>query len=352
LAHRPEFLAGWVAATPHAHQLLTDALNLDDQALMRLLVCRAPRPQQFSADISAIAEYIGIEATSLAVALRSVSSLAALSTATPPDKSIRAGQLLAAARDTAAELIPSAAPDARIERLAAATWAEAPAAVRAGRDVAAAIAWASPVMVVTLPRLGLAAATQWLADRGVPERLDGGTDQLRGLLVAWRGNGVIFIDGTLDAAERRFTLAHEHGHFLLDYAEPRRRAARDAPALLDVIDGRRAATTADRAAAALARVPLGLHTHRLHRDSDGGTTAETGTAEDDASRYALELLAPIDDVVILLGAELSDGRPYREALGIAAVLVVRNFDLPADAANARAVAGLAALGIRPGFFDR
>jgi hypothetical protein len=353
LADRPQFLAGWVAATPDANRLLRATLHLDEQALERLLVCRAPRPQQFSTDVSAVAEYVGIDATSLAAALRSVTTLAALSTSAPAGApALTAGQLLAAARDTAVELLPATESDARIERLAATTWATAPRSVREQRDVAGAIAWASPVMVVTLPRLELAVANQWLAEHGVSKRLDGGADPLRGLLVAWRGHGVVFIDGTLEAAERRFNLAHEHGHFLVDYAEPRRRVARDVPGLLEVLDGHRAATTADRAAASLARVPLGLHTHLLRRDAESGTTAETGAAEDDASRYALELIAPVADLTAVLRAALPADLPYRDMLAVATDLVARHFDLPTEPASARAKTGLAALDIRPGFFDR
>ena len=43
---------------------------------------------------------------------------------------------------------------------------------------------------------------------------------------------------------------------------------------------------------------------------------------------------------------------YVDRLRAATGAVAEEFVLPGDAAQARAAAGLAALGIRPGFFDR
>lgn len=345
LRDSPEFLAGWLAATPAVDDLLA-GLRLDRSAQQRLLLCRAPRPEHFATDVTAIADYVGVEALALAQVLRAATALTAL--ATRPVAEV-AGELVAAARDSVEEQPPGSAAAARLRTLAEATWSAAPAQAQEAADVEAAVAWSSPVAVVSLPRLALPAVNRWLDQRGIP-RIDGGDDPLRGLIVAWRGHGVIFIDGTLSVAERRFTIAHEHGHFLLDYLEPRHRVLADAPDLLAMVDGQRPPTSADRARAALARVPLGVHRHLLARDAGGGATVEVLGAEDDASGYALELLAPWDGVIRLVGN--LDRQPYEVMLSAAANAVSDVFALPMDVARARAAAALEALGIREGFFDR
>jgi len=352
LRDSPAFLAGWLAATPGADQLMS-RLGLDEAAWHRLLVCRTPRPDHFAADVATIADYLGINALVLATVLREAAAVAALAAGSPGGglATDQAVGLLAAARDAAEEQSPRSPGTDRLRRLAEATWVAAPIPAREAHDVEAAVAWSSPVAVISLPRLALASANAWLDAHGIP-RLGGGADgPLRGLLVAWRGNGIIFVDGTLEAAERRFVVAHEHGHFLLDYLEPRRRVLADAPELLAVIDGHRAPTSADRARGALARVPLGLHTHLLERDLGGGAAQSVVAAEDEASLYALELLAPWEAVLRRLRAVLTGGR-YAQLLSVAADILEREFALPAGPAAARSAAALETLGIRRSFFDR
>jgi hypothetical protein len=355
LREEPSFMAGWLSATPDGERRIQSSLKISDASLHRLLTCRAPRPNRFLADVSAIAAYVGVERTTLAAALREATVLAVLgSRETSKHDEVDAGSvgLLAAARDTAAEQLPDSEAATAVRELAQSTWRAAPAEVRDRRDVQAALVWASPVAVVSLMKLHLAMVNRWLVNRGAPPLPDGIGD-LRGLLVAWRGQAAIFVDGTLPEAERRLTLAHEHGHLLLDYLVPRQRVLAEEPALLDVLDGRRRPTNADRARAALARAPLGLHTHLLHRHDDGGAPETTIRAEDSASSYALELLAPWEELLTLLRGQLqSQALSYRKRLAAAAEVAGEHFDLPPDAAEVRARAGLAALGIRPGFFER
>lgn len=354
LRDAPEFLAGWLGSTPDGEDLLRHRLSLSDTQLHRLLTCRAPDPLHFARDVQALADYIEVPDTKLASTLREAGVLAALSTrdgsvATSPMEP--ATGLLAAARDDIVEQIPRSAPAVRIRELAAATWAAAPERVREQKDVEAAVVWASPVVIVSMPRLRMASANHWLAEHGVPSLPDG-SGELRGLLVAWRGYAAIFLDGTMTAAERRFTLAHEHGHFLLDYLLRRQRILRDAPSLLDVIDGHRPATDADRAKASLARVPIGLHTHLLHRDDHGGAGDSTVASEDDASVYALELLSPWESLLRFLHSGALASGTYADRQVAATDAVASEFALPHDAAQARAAAGLEAIGVKRGFFDR
>jgi hypothetical protein len=348
LRDAPEFLAGWLAATPDVDELLS-RLGLDESQRQLLQLCRAPRADRFTIDVAAIAEYLHVDALGLATTLREASARAAL--AGRPAAEVAADRL-AAAHDTEQVQLAGSVGTARLRRLAEETWAAAPAPARAVRDVEAAIAWSSPVAVVSLPRLALPAVNRWLSEHGIP-RLDSETDlRLHGLLVAWRGHGLIFVDGTLGKAGRRFVIAHEQGHFLLDYAEPRRRVLTDAPDLLAVLDGERSATAADRARAALARVPLGVHQHLLRRDPGGGAALDVVASEDDASQYALELLAPWADVLRQLRGAGSRQVPYAAQLRAATEVVVREFAVPGEPARSRAAAALDELGVRRGFFER
>lgn len=355
LRDSPEFLAGWLAATPDADQLLA-RLDLPATARNRLGLCRAPRPHRFAADVTAIADYLDVTPIALAAVLREAAALAAFTThsvsAEPTRDTNQAVGLLAAAHDTTVEQLPRSGATARLRRLAESTWDAAPPVARDTLDVEAAVCWSSAVAVVTLPKLALASANRWLDAHRIP-RLDTGTDEpLQGLLIAWRGHGIIFVDGTLSMPERRFAVAHEQGHFLLDYAKPRHRLRIDAPDLLAVFDGQRLPTTADRARAALARVPLGLHTHLLERDAEGGAAQSVVAAEDDASLYALELLAPWEALLRLVRTLLPGQGSYAQMLQLTTDVVAEQFGLPAEPATSRAVAGLAALGVRRSFFDR
>jgi hypothetical protein len=354
LLDRPEFLSGWLAATPSAGELLTDRLRLTPAALQRLLVSRAPRPQRFAADVGALADFVGVAPELLAAALREAAALAALSSAPlgTAHEAEHLNGLLAAAHDTVEEQIPQASGAVRLRCLAAATWEACPLDTRQSSDVEAAVVWSALLAIVTLPQLALSDANRWLDSHGIPGPTVAEDRPLRGLLVAWRGHGLIFVDGSLSIEERRFTIAHEQGHFLLDYDEPRRRVLAEAPDLLDVIDGYRPPTAADRARAALARVSLGAHTHLLQRDSLGGANGAALAAEDEASLYALELLVPWDALLVLLRRAVSTDQAYAEKLRSAAEAVIEEFRIPAEPATSRAALGLAALGVKPGFFDR
>lgn len=354
LRDAPEFLAGWLGRTPAGEDLLRERLSLSDTQLHRLLACRAPNPLHYGRDVQALARFIDVPDTMLAAALRETSVLAAL--ATRPESAVTAMPqsatgLLVAAHDNVVEQIPRSAPAVRVHELATATWAAAPESVREERDVEAAVVWASPVVIVSMPHLQLASANRWLADHSAPSLPDS-FGELQGLLVAWRGYAAIFLDGTMTSAARRFTLAHEHGHFLLDYQLARQRILRDAPDLLEVIDGHRPATDGDRAKASLARVPIGLHTHLLHRDDHGGAGGATMASEDDASLYALELLSPWDSLLRFLQSLALPGGAHTDRVAAASAAVASEFGLPDDAAEARAAAGLETLGIKRGFFDR
>jgi hypothetical protein len=185
-----------------------------------------------------------------------------------------------------------------VVELAAAFWQLAQRDEPFPRSLRPSIARALPLTVATLPRLTIQAAAQWLQNCGVACPLPGKDRALRACLVAYRGHGVVLLDGTDDDCEQRFSLAHELAHFLRHYWDIRRKiCARLGDTALEVLDGQRPPTLQERMHALLKNVPLGFHLHLMERDSAGGPTKFTvAEAEDDADRLAYELLAPVEAI--------------------------------------------------------
>jgi hypothetical protein len=189
--------------------------------------------------------------------------------------------------------------------------------------------------VKELPALGLREAERYLAGLGVAWACPGPDRRLRACLTAAEGAGFILLDAADAPAERVVSLAHELGHFLRHYLQPRRLACRRLGAsLAEVIDGRRPPTAAERVRALLANVPLGLHVHLMERGPRREILrTEVAAAEEEADQLAYELLAPAAAVLERTGpAEGAGGRAR-----VAAVLR-EVFALPA--ARAEDYAGL------------
>ncbi|MGH2532301.1 MAG: ImmA/IrrE family metallo-endopeptidase [Thermomicrobiales bacterium] len=162
------------------------------------------------------------------------------------------------------------------------------------RDLTYVLPYALPVYQQIMPGLRLASIDNWLSRHGCAQRFDAEDRELCGCLVAYRGFGMIFVDGADEPNERRFTLAHEVAHFLLDYYMPRAKAqALLGPEILPVLDGDRAPTQDERIDAAIAKCAIGVHVHLLDRRDPSG---EIAGKEDRADRLARELLAP-DEVL-------------------------------------------------------
>ena len=102
-----------------------------------------------------------------------------------------------------------------------------------------AIAWALPLTLVKLPRLSFPDLRAWLTQRDIPFIFSHSDRCLRACLIAKAGSGIVFLDGSDPDDERRFSLAHEVAHFILDYLEPRERGIELLGAAgLEVLDGR------------------------------------------------------------------------------------------------------------------
>lgn len=197
------------------------------------------------------------------------------------------------------------------------------------RELRWAIARALPVTVVLLPRLRVATVDDWLNQQRVLCRLDIADRALRGCLVAHHGNGVVFLDGADSADQQRFSLAHEVGHYLRDYWQPRRLASeRCGPSVLEVFDGERPPRSSERIHALLSHVSIGFHVHLMDRN-DGSTQRVIDDAEGDADILAFELLAPWETVAARIQCV-----PPRERAQTGTQMLVKEFGLP-DMAAAR-----------------
>ena len=166
------------------------------------------------------------------------------------------------------------------------------------RELADVACWAIPVEVFELPNLSVGAINRRLAERQVEHRLAISDRPLRACVLAHEGNGLLFVDGSDPDDERRFSVAHEIAHYLIEYAAPRRLArARLGDGILTVLDGRRAASWEERLGAVLGGVSLAVRVHLMERTPDHQVPGrDVAQAEQCADEPGFELLAPYDAV--------------------------------------------------------
>lgn len=203
-------------------------------------------------------------------------------------------------------------------------------------DLEKAVALTLPLATVILPQLGLHSIQRWLEECGVLYEFSCQDRRVRGCLVAYRGSGAVFIDGSDPQDERRFTLAHEASHFLLDYHLPRQKAQqRLGNGILDVLDGLRSPTVDERVEGLLSHVSVAPHIHLLEKQGDGSfARSEIWRAENRADQLAVEILAPLR----LVCSDLAVDQPqtYSACLVSARCLLTTKYGLPASIAHAYA----------------
>ncbi|MCI0441380.1 MAG: ImmA/IrrE family metallo-endopeptidase [Chloroflexi bacterium] len=213
-------------------------------------------------------------------------------------------------------------------------WKAAGGAEPFPRDLEKPMLWALPLAVVKLPRLWVRDVETWLERRGISFRLGFADRPLHGCLVALGSNGCVLLDGTDPVEERRFSLAHEASHFLLDYLQPRKRAVdKLGEHILEVFDGMRPPTIEERVDSLLGNAAIGVHTHLMERASGGifGCSRVLG-AENRADRLALELLAPANEVRARLEAAGMPERIQQARLLLLNLLMI-DFGLPRSIAD-------------------
>jgi hypothetical protein len=181
-----------------------------------------------------------------------------------------------------------------MEERARCFWADTGWADVYPRPIEQAIALKLPVTVVKLPIVTVRAVARWLQRHKRYPEFPPYTRDLMGCLYADGGHGFIFLCGTDNADEQRFTLAHDTAHFLVDYWWPRERVIQVlGAAAVEVLDGFRAATSAERVSAVLAHVRIGPHCHLLPRPGREPETDDCiACVEDRADDMGLELVAP------------------------------------------------------------
>jgi hypothetical protein len=204
--------------------------------------------------------------------------------------------------------------DRELEERAADFWAETDLADAYPRNIEQAIALKLPVTIVKLPVVTVQAAGQWLRRHNRSPAFPSYRRDLMGCLYADSGHGFIFVCGADESEEQRFTLAHDTAHFLVDYWWPRQQVIQAfGPSILEVLDGRRQASIAERVSAILTRVRVGPHWHLLPRQ-DGAGDIRIAYVEDRADDLGLELVAPRKEVLEMVQAMPTKLRTEKQAV--------------------------------------
>lgn len=189
--------------------------------------------------------------------------------------------------------------ESETRKLAAFFWKRAGRRVPYPRELWMPIQRAFPVSIRQIKGLSVSLVYEELSLLGCEEPPGSPDRKLRGCLVAFKGNGIIFLDPSDPPADKRFSLAHEAAHFIIDHWGPRNAVAREInPEALDVFDGEREPTVAERFKGISRGVMIRPFEHFMDRSADGDIRlSPVLLAEDKADRLALELLAPAATVI-------------------------------------------------------
>ncbi|WDF54338.1 ImmA/IrrE family metallo-endopeptidase [Mucilaginibacter sp. KACC 22063] len=161
-------------------------------------------------------------------------------------------------------------------------------------DIAGAVSLLFPIDIVQLSELSTAKIDHWFSARNVNIQTHVQDRPLHGFVVFSRGVGFMFINGTDDEQERRYTIAHEVSHFLLDYKIPRDKIIKKLGAEVEeVLDGIREPSSKEMVEGIIKHVAVKPFTHLLEKEGDGSfENLQVYYAENNADTLALELLAP------------------------------------------------------------
>jgi Zn-dependent peptidase ImmA (M78 family) len=178
-------------------------------------------------------------------------------------------------------------------------WTKTGLKTKQPRDISGAVNLLLPIDIINLSELSIKKVVQWLNERSITFHLDVEDRNLHGFVLTYRGSGFIFINGTDPENERRYTIAHEASHFILDYKLPREKVIEKLGyQITEVLDGHRSPTIEERIDGLLSSVRVQPFTHLLEKVGDGSFDyVEILNSENDADALALELLAPNSNVI-------------------------------------------------------
>jgi hypothetical protein len=207
-----------------------------------------------------------------------------------------------------------------------------------GEDLETAIVMSLPIITAPLSQLTLHKAVNWLGHKGIelaglrqlPDRA------LRACLLAYGGSSnFILWDNTDPLADQQFSLAHEVAHFLLDFEHPRQKAVQElGPQILTVFDGVRLPTLEERLLGVIAGVRVRPQHHFMERGKQGDILNEhILKIENQADQLALEILAPQELAVALLGKALKGQTQYTQRLDTATTELIVQFKLAPNVAK-------------------
>jgi hypothetical protein len=183
--------------------------------------------------------------------------------------------------------------------LAESFWSAVPQ-IRESKDIIRATPIVLPLAVVLLAPLTFDRIRVWFAERHAEAPVRPGAQHLRGMLLAARGHGVVFVDADDDPRQLRISVAHEVAHFLLHHQVPRQRTLRAlGPSVQPVLDGLRAPSVAEQLAGALRGLDLASYSHLRPDALPIGAEAER---EREADLLAFALLAPHSALALKSGA--------------------------------------------------
>lgn len=157
--------------------------------------------------------------------------------------------------------------------------------------------------------------------------------RIHGCLIVGRSGAAILVEKNDDEAQKRFTIAHEAAHFILEVKRHQERAAaRLGHDFVSVLHGNREATPNERIDAWLNNVRADAFFHFLDRTPTGEYGgARIKDAELLADDLAVKILAPRSTLIESLS---SFGRmDFSESLIAAQRIAERRFGLPAEIAE-------------------
>jgi len=186
-----------------------------------------------------------------------------------------------------------------LDREATGFWVQVGVNLPFPRNLESVVSRGLPLSYINLSKLSINRVEQWFFQRQIPFNFLCKNRDLCGCIVATRGKGFLFIDEKDSEDERRFTIAHEIAHFILDYLYPRQHAIDHlGVSIRSVLDGERKPTMHESIDAALSNIKLGIYIDMMPRSVQGGIEQSAILrSEDNADRLAFELLAPAERVL-------------------------------------------------------